>query len=252
MNTPAPTRRSRRRTAVLLGGLAAGGVLALAAPLAASAHVHVDPSTAEAGAAQALTFTFSHGCDGSPTTAVVIDIPDGAATTTPVAQGGWAIQRTLGADEQPTQVTFTPESPIESGIQASVALVVTFSEDAAHTDVAFPVTQQCVTGSTAWTQVAEEGVDPETLDSPAPIVAVGDVADSAEHGHAGSHADSTAGSTAGSASGSSDHGDDTGTTAAAATTSPAADPVARWLAGAGLVAGLAALAVVLVRGRRRA
>jgi len=240
MNTPVLIRSTRRRAAVLLGGVAAGGVLAVAAPLAASAHVHVDPSTAEAGTAQILAFTFSHGCDGSPTSAVVIDIPDGAATTTPVAQGGWTIQRTLGADEQPTQVTFTPESPIESGIQASVALVVTFSEDAARTEVAFPVTQQCVTGSTAWTQIAQEGVDPETLDSPAPIVAVGDVAATAEQGHAGSGA------------GSADHADAAGAAPATATTSPTTDPVARWLAGAGLIAGLAALTVVLVRGRRRA
>ena len=50
---------------------------ALGAPLAASAHVHVNPGTASAGGTETLTFSFSHGCDGSPTTALAIDIPDG-------------------------------------------------------------------------------------------------------------------------------------------------------------------------------
>jgi len=235
MNTPTP-----RRIALLTGGALAGLALALAAPLAASAHVHVDPSTASAGASQNLAFTFSHGCDGSPTSAVVIDIPEGVAATTPVAQGGWTIARELGADEQPTRVTFTSDAPVESGIQASVGLVVTFSEDAADTTVAFPVTQQCVEGSTAWVEIAADGEDAESLDAPAPTVEVGAVvADGAAHGHAGSAeaADAAA----------DDHAD-----AADEESTASADTVARWLAGGALALAGATLIVVLVRGRSRA
>ena len=101
------TPASRRRGVLTLAGVTAGAILAIAAPLAASAHVHVDPDEASAGATSTLTFAFSHGCDESPTTALVIDIPDGVGNATPVVQGGWTIARELGTDGVPTQVTFT-------------------------------------------------------------------------------------------------------------------------------------------------
>ena len=80
---PAAARPARPARRVLRVGLgtAAGLALVIGAPLAASAHVHVDPGTVAAGSTATLTFAFSHGCDGSPTTALVIDIPDDRAAT---------------------------------------------------------------------------------------------------------------------------------------------------------------------------
>lgn len=207
--------------------------------MAASAHVHVDPGTASAGATETLTFAFSHGCDGSPTTALVIDIPEGVGNATPVVQGGWSISREISADGVPTRVTFTSDTPVEDGLKATVAMDVLFDESAADTSIAFPVTQTCAEGETAWTQVAEEGEDPHDLESPAPVVEVGAIAAEGD-GHDGAPGEDHA---------EGDHaeaGDD-----ASATTSADTDPVARWLAAGGLIAGLAALALVLVRGRAR-
>ncbi|MEU1972348.1 DUF1775 domain-containing protein [Microbacterium sp. NPDC019599] len=239
------TTRPARRLALLAGGGVAGLALAVAAPLAASAHVHVSPETAPAGASQTLAFTFSHGCDGSPTSAVVIDIPDAVAATTPVAQGGWTIARELGEDEQPTRVTFTSDTPIESGVQASVELVVTFSEGAAGTTAAFPVTQECVEGETAWVEVAADGEDPESLEAPAPVVAVGEVAADA-HGHGSSAGAADDGAHDAASDAAADAHDD------AAAPAPTADPVARWLAGGALAVAVATLVVVLARLRRKA
>lgn len=227
------TRTLTPRT--LLIGSAAGLVLAVGVPLAASAHVHVDPGTASAGATETLTFAFSHGCDGSPTTALVIDIPEGVGNATPIVQGGWTISREAGADGIPTQVTFTSDTPVEDGLKATVSMDVLFEESAADTSVAFPVTQTCVEGETAWTEVAEDGQDPHDLESPAPVVEVGAVADEGD-GH-------------GDASGDGEHADADADDSTA--TSAGADPVARPLAAGGLIAGIAALAVVLVRGRTR-
>lgn len=228
------SRSSRARRIAI--GATAGIALAIGAPLAASAHVHVDPGTASAGGTSTLTFSFSHGCDESPTSALAIDIPEGVGNATPVVQGGWTITRDLGADGVPTRVVFTPDAPIENGLKAAVSMDVLFTEATADTSVAFPVTQTCVVGETAWTQIAENGEDEHDLDSPAPVVAVGAIADEAaaddDHAdHAGGEADADAEDTA---------------------SAPAADPVARWLAAGGLAAGIAALVVVLVRGRRRA
>ena len=229
---------SRTRRAVI--GVTAGLALAIGAPLAASAHVHVTPDAASAGGAQTLTFSFSHGCDGSPTTSLAVDIPEGVGNATPVVQGGWTITRELGSDGVPTRVVYTAETPVEDGLKAAVAMDVLFTEGTADTTVAFPVTQTCAEGETAWTQIAEDGEDPHDLDAPAPVVTVGAVADTADAGH-----DEEAAHTSEDAAAAGAHTGD-------AASVPSADPVARWLAAGGLAAGIAGRVVVLVRGGRKA
>lgn len=229
------TTRSRRRTR-LAAGLIAGAALVLAAPLAASAHVHVTPDESSAGTTTRLAFSFSHGCEDSPTTAVKITVPQGIDGVKPVLDGAWTISRELNTDGIPTSVTFTAVTPVESGVAASVALDVIFSSSAANTSVAFPVLQTCATGSTDWSEVAAEGQTEDDLAAPAPVVAVGAVsADGGEHGHDASTAEEHA---------------DADTHASTDAAAPAdADPVARWLSGGALVAALAALAVALLRRR---
>ena len=231
-NTP-----SRRRAHLTIGGLALGAALAIAAPLAASAHVHVSPEEAAANASTRLDFTFSHGCDGAPTTSLVFDIPDGVDGVTPVLDGAWTIARETGDDGIATRVTYTAVNPVEDGVSASVAMNVIFSSSTAESAVAFPVLQTCETGETNWAEVAEDGQDPHDLEAPAPAVAVGAAAaptdDHGGDGHSATDDHSTDEPTAG-------HDD----------ASPTADPVARWLSGGALVAALAALGVAVLRRRK--
>ncbi|MFE1645522.1 DUF1775 domain-containing protein [Microbacterium sp. P01] len=234
------TAHRRRARARLVTGITAGALLAIAVPLAASAHVHVTPEEAAAGATSSLTFSFSHGCDDSPTRALVFDIPEGVGNVTPVAQGGWTISRDVGSDGVPTRVTFSSDQPIESGIKATVSMDVLFDESTAGSTVAFPLTQECVEGSTAWTEIPAEGADDESVENPAPAVAVGDVvAEGDEHGTTDATAD-----------GDHAHAQTSTDTAGAASSAATADPVARWLAGGALAAGLAAVAMSLLRRRR--
>lgn len=236
-------RSARARRTALIGGVA-GIALALGAPIAASAHVHVDPGEVSAGSTETLTFAFSHGCDGSPTTGLVIDIPDGVGNVTPVVQGGWTVSRETGDDGVPTRVTFISQTPVEDHLKATVAMDVLFDESAADSSIAFPVTQTCVDGEIGWTQVADDGESVDDLDAPAPVVSVGAAAEDADgHGHssdaASAHSDGDA-QDGGEAAGTTDTG-----------SGASGDPVARWLAAGGLAAGVAALAVVLVRRRDR-
>ncbi|SCY37267.1 Uncharacterized protein YcnI [Microbacterium sp. LKL04] len=222
------TTRPARRSALTLTGLALGGALVLAAPMAASAHVHVHADGAAAGATSRLDFSFSHGCDGAATTALVFDIPQGVDNVTPVVDGVWKVSRVLGENNVPTQVTYTAITPIEDGLAASASFDALFSSKVGGTDVAFPVTQQCATGETEWNQIVKDGEDPETLESPAPVVAVG----------------------AASAA-SSDHDDDDHAAAAApAAAATSTDPIATWLGGGALVLGAAALVVAILNRRK--
>ncbi|MFJ6654021.1 DUF1775 domain-containing protein [Microbacterium sp. NPDC091313] len=227
-----PTRHRTR----LLVAAAAGLALMVGTPLAASAHVHVTPDASAADASTTLTFSFSHGCEDSPTIAMIVDIPAGVTNVVPVASAEWRIDRTLESNGTVSRVTYTAVTPIESGLKGEVAMDVRFAADLANSSVPFPVTQQCVTGSTAWTQVAAEGeAEP---DSPAPVVAVGDIAASS-----GDDDDHDAAAPAG------DH-DEHDSQAASATT-PVADTTGVWLGGAGLALGAAALVVALIALRRR-
>ncbi|HKT58015.1 MAG TPA: DUF1775 domain-containing protein, partial [Microbacterium sp.] len=215
--SPRPSPVRSRRAVIAAAGILAGGVLAVAAPLAASAHVEVSPVTAPAGGTTRLTFQFHHACDASPTTALVITIPDGVASTMPVYEGGWTIKRTLGANGLPTQVTFTADSPIPTETSASVAMDVLFRSTDTGKRIAFPVVQKCVSGSTAWVQIPESGQDPESLANPAPAVTIGPKGLGDEDDVDGPVASASPSVTASPASASSP-------TAAAEP-----DPVARWL-----------------------
>jgi periplasmic copper chaperone A len=232
--SPRTSRPARSRRRLLIpAGLVVGAALALAAPLAASAHVEVSPDSAPAGGTSRLTFQFHHGCDDSPTTSLVVTIPAGVGNAMPVYEGGWTIQRTLGSNGVPTSITYTATHPIDTGVSAGVSMDVLFDTKDAGDTVAFPVLQTCVTGSTSWTQVPKEGQDESELDTPAPAVAVGPVG-------AGDEDDDDDATPSPSA---------TAAPTAQAATSSAADPVARWLAGGGLVLAAAALVVTLVRRR---
>jgi periplasmic copper chaperone A len=225
------TSTTARRTALTFTGIALGGALAIGLPMAASAHVHAHAEGAAAGATSRVELSFSHGCDDSPTTALVVDIPEGADNATPVVDGAWTISREVGDDGVPTQITYTAVEPVDTAFAASVSMDVLFGADTGGTDVAFPVTQVCAEGETAWVELAEEGQDPHELEAPAPTVAVAEAGEAATDEH-GDHAE---------------HADEATTDAAAETAAPDATPY--WLAGGALALSAAALVAALVRRR---
>jgi uncharacterized protein YcnI len=220
------TRTQTRRTTLATAGVLGGVVLALAVPTMAGAHVGVSPDELAAGDHGVLTFSFSHGCETSPTTALRITMPDGLASVAPTVDGDWDIEVERGDDGLVSAVTYTALAPVPNDLRGAVSMSVGLDESTPQT-LAFPVIQECVEGATEWTQLAENGEDPHSLDAPAPVVSV---TDGAADGH-GDH------DSAGSA-------DET-----AATTT---DPLGIALGAGGLVAGIAALIVAVLAYRRRA
>ncbi|GAA4187440.1 hypothetical protein GCM10022219_00100 [Microbacterium oryzae] len=234
--TPAPRRRRGLRT-IASGALAAA--LVVGAPLAAHAHVTVTPDAPVAGGYDVLTFAFSHGCEDSPTTALVISPPaEGLESVVPTVQAGWSIdvERDPGTGVVDT-ITYTADEPVPNALRAAVELSVAYSADAPET-LAFPVEQLCVDGSTSWSELADEGQDPHDLDSPAPVVTLAPAADDAGHGQHGTSApDATDG--------------DAGTSAEAGASADSGSDAGAWALGAGgLVAGVAALIVSVLAYRR--
>ena len=83
--------------------LTAATLLALAPAVAASAHVSASATSTAAGSYTVVTFSVPHGCDGSPTTAVEIEIPETILSVTPTVNPNWTIEKNLVPLDEATQ-----------------------------------------------------------------------------------------------------------------------------------------------------
>lgn len=225
-------RRGRARAAALT--LTAGVALALAAPTAASAHVGASSDSTAPGGRAVVTFSVPHGCEGSPTRVVTIDIPEEIPTVTPTIHPLWTVEKVMVPLDEPIeteyetltervgQIVYTAiDAPLQDGYRDTFELQLTLPEGEAGERIEFPTTQTCEVGTATWA-----GED-------APSVTLTDAAAEDGHGAADTHAD-------------------TASTELTSTTTTAAagdDLIARILGGLGLVAGTAALTLALVRRR---
>jgi periplasmic copper chaperone A len=182
----------RRFTLPTLATGALAAVALTAAP--AGAHVTVTPSTTEAGAYTVLTFSVGHGCEGSPTTKLAIQMPEQIPSVTPTVNPRWDVEKVTEQLSEPvedahgnqltarvSQVVYTARQPLADGYRDTVELSVQLP-DAAGETLAFPVVQSCVKGETGWVETAAEGQDPHELEAPAPVVTITAASAEADHG----------------------------------------------------------------------
>ena len=161
------------------------GVGVALAALPASAHVEFGEGEYHAGAEAVITLSVPHGCDGSPTTKIRIQLPEALPTVTPTVNPGWDISlvteqldtpidlgegRTL--TQRVTEVDYTAKTPLPAEFRDVFSLAVDLPEDSAGTTLTFPTIQECAVGSANWTQVPADGQDPEELQYPAPSIEV--------------------------------------------------------------------------------
>lgn len=176
-------------------GAAALGIVALGAG-AASAHVTVTPSTTAAGAYTVLTFSVGHGCEGSPTTKIAIQMPEAIPSVTPTLNQGWDVRKVTEKLAEPiedahgnklteriSQVVYTAKTPLADGFRDTFELSVQLPETEGET-VTFPVVQTCQKGQTGWIETPAEGQDAEELESPAPAFTITPASGEGHHGGA--------------------------------------------------------------------
>lgn len=175
-----------------VGVIAVAAITLTAAP--ASAHVTVSPSVTSAGAYTVLTFSVPHGCDGSGTAAVSIQIPEQIMSVTPTVNPNWTVEKVMAELDPPVtdghgneitervaEVVYTTAEPLPDGLRDAFQLSLQLP-DAAGETLMFPTVQTCEEGETAWVQEVVDG-QPEP-DHPAPAFEVtpatgdGDVGDS--------------------------------------------------------------------------
>jgi uncharacterized protein YcnI len=226
----------------VVAGTAAGVLLAVAVPLAASAHVTVNPDTAEPGSYATVQFRVPNESDTATTTRVEVALP----TDTPFLYvayepvPGWTISVTESTlpepvevegseiTEAPTSIVFDadPGSGIAPGQFQNLAVVLGPVPDVGR--VVLPAVQTYDDGTVAeWTASPEQMADDDSLE-PAPVLYVTEPPPADEHG--GTHSDD-------------DAADATTTAGAEETATAAADQP-----GSGLAVGLSIAALVLAAG----
>ena len=127
----------------------------LAAPLA-HAHITVAPATAPAGAYQTLVFKVGHGCAGSATTGITVQLPEGV-TAKPMPKPGWTIALA------PREIAWRG-GPLPDAYYDEFTLQARLPD--APGRYAFKVGQQCEKGRTDWADVTPESK------TPAPVLEV--------------------------------------------------------------------------------
>lgn len=182
--------RSARLSAA---GLGVGAVLLLTAGPAA-AHVTASPGEAPAGGFTAATLTVGHGCEGSPTTKLTVQIPEGINNVTPAIVTGWTAEVTTEplpepitdahgneVTERESVVTYTatPGNELPDGFRQEFTIGYQAPETPGE-HLFFKTIQTCEVGETAWVEeYTGEGEEPE---APSPVVLVTEAAGDG-HGH---------------------------------------------------------------------
>ena len=162
----------------VIGATVALAVLGVAAP--AQAHVTITPSTTAAGAYAVLEVSVPHGCQGSSTTGITIQLPDEIVSVTPTRHALWEVEKNLEQLDPPVtdshgrqvtervaSVTYRTDSPLPEGYRDVLELSLLLPDLEGETLV-FPTIQTCEQGESAWIEVPAEGQDGEALELPAP------------------------------------------------------------------------------------
>jgi uncharacterized protein YcnI len=161
--------RSLARTRLITClAVCSAALVAWAAP--AAAHVVFDgPDSGAAGSYVRTGFMVPHGCDGSPTTSLTVQIPEGITSVKPEAVPGWKASMTMRKldkpveaghgqtiDEAPATVTWTG-GPLPDSEFVSFGVSMKLPEGKPGDVLTFPVVQTCEQGEVRWIEVAAEG-----------------------------------------------------------------------------------------------
>lgn len=144
--------------------LGAGILLALGPAGAASAHVSASATSTVAGSSTVVTLSVPHGCEGSPTTAVTIQLPESVPSVTPTVNPNWTVEKVVEQLAEPltdahgnevtervSSVSYTTVGDgLADGYRDTFQLALTLPEGDAGDVVEFPVIQTCAEGTAEW------------------------------------------------------------------------------------------------------
>ena len=139
-------------------------ILFTSLPLMASAHVTLTEPEAKPGTHYLAHFKVGHGCDGSPTTGLSINIPDGVSAVEPQAKLGWSAD--LVHDGKRVSAVNFSGGTIAANVPDEVVISMMLPETLGP--LVFTANQTCEKGSEYWSELP--AADGHKLQNPAPIL----------------------------------------------------------------------------------
>ena len=162
-----------------------GAIVLAAAP--ASAHISLETKQAAIGSSYKAVFAVPHGCKGSPTTKIRVQIPEGVIAVKPMPKASWNVEAISGKytaeyDYHGTKLSEGVKEVVWSGGKLpdhnyDEFVISTFLTAGLkpNTTLYFPVVQECEQGISRWIDIPAEGQAGQTghdegSKSPAPGV----------------------------------------------------------------------------------
>lgn len=163
--------------------IAASALLAGAAPC--FSHIVLDEPAARAGSSYKAVLRVGHGCAGSPTTAIKVQIPAGLRGAKPMPKAGWVVATRLEKLAQPYVSHGKQITEDVAEISWTAASRENWLPDAFFDEFVlrgnlpqkpgalwFKVLQSCETGSNDWSELPASGSSTKGLKSPAVLLEI--------------------------------------------------------------------------------
>ena len=159
--------------------VALGAAMVFVAHGAAVAHITLEQQEAAAGSTYKAVLRVGHGCEGSPTTAIRVRIPDGVIAVKPMPKPGWQLETKRGSYAEPVEyyddmLTEGVREIIWSGgnlpddLYDEFVFRVRLLKGEPGSKLYFPTVQECAAGVHRWIEIPAEGRSADDYEEPAP------------------------------------------------------------------------------------
>ena len=154
-------------------------ILSMAVTFPAAAHVTLEKNSTKPGSFFKTVLKVPHGCDGSPTEKLRVEIPEGIIAVKPMPKPGWQIETTKGkyaksyafhgkdVTEGVTAISWTGGSLPDEYYDEFVFSAYAAATLSPKSKLYFKVTQSCADGELEWSEIPAKGTGKE-LERPAP------------------------------------------------------------------------------------
>ncbi len=174
---------SRRRAMVRPLAAAGLGSALLLAPHVVAAHVTLEHQEAFPNSSYKAVLRVPHGCEGKPTTAIRVQIPEGLIAVKPMPKPGWQLAVIKGKYDHPYEYE---GSELTEGVKEvdwtggdladdfydEFVFTGRLTDLAPDTVLSFPTVQECKGAVQRWIDIPAPGQDPDELAAPAPQLTI--------------------------------------------------------------------------------
>ncbi len=148
----------------------------------AAAHVSLETQQAAVPSTYKAVFRVPHGCEGSPTVKLRVQIPDGVIAVKPMPKPGWTLETVKAPYGKSFDYYGTPTSEgvrevvwsggrlLDEHYDEFVLRAYLTGDLKPGATLYFPVVQECETGVERWIEIPAEGKGADDYETPAPGV----------------------------------------------------------------------------------